>query len=66
MTIKKGTWVAYRPLQAKETLFGTYSSQVDNNYSIVNIGGVPKKCETKTLTVIYEKNLLNKLNEQQG
>lgn len=64
MRIPKGSWVAYRPLLATHTKFGRYNTQIDKNYCLVDIDGAPIKCEIKATTLIYEKNLIKKLNEQ--
>ena len=64
MKIIKGSWVAYRPLLATHTRFGRYNTEVDKTYCLVDLEGVPTKCEVKATTLIYEKNLIKKLNEQ--
>lgn len=64
MRISKGAWVAYRPLLATETKFGKFNTNIDKNYSLVDIDGVSVKCENKSITLIYEKNLLKQLNER--
>jgi hypothetical protein len=64
MKINKGSWVAYRPLIATQTKFGRYNTQIDKNYYLIDIDGSPIKCEIKSVTLIYEKNLIQKLNEE--
>lgn len=64
MKITKGSWVAYRPLLATQTRFGRFNTEIDKNYHLVDIDGIPTKCEIKATTLIYEKNLINQLNEQ--
>jgi len=59
----KDDWVAYRPLLATHTTFGKYISNVDKNYCLVQFEGVATKCERKSVTKIYEKNLIKQLNE---
>jgi hypothetical protein len=59
----KDDWVAYRPLLATHTKFGRYVSNVDKTYCLVELGGIPTKCESKSVTKIYEKNLIKQLNE---
>ena len=61
--MNKGDWVAYRPLLATHTKFGKYVSNVDKTYCLVQFEGVASKCETKSVTKIYEKNLIKQLNE---
>lgn len=62
--MKKDDWVAYRPLLATHTKFGRYVSNVDKTYCLVELGGIPTKCESKSVTKIYEKNLIKQLNEK--
>jgi hypothetical protein len=64
MKITKGSWVAYRPLIATQTKFGRFNTEIDKNYHLVDIEDVPTKCEIKSTTLIYEKNLIQKLNDE--
>lgn len=50
--------VAYRPLLADRTVFGMYESDIDKTNCLVLIDGQLKKCEKKSVTRVYEKNLL--------
>jgi len=59
----KDDWVAYRPLLATHTTFGKYISKLDKNYCLVELGGISTKCESKSVTKIYENNLIKQLNE---
>jgi hypothetical protein len=59
----KDDWVAYRPLLATHTKFGKYVSNVDKTYCLIDIEGVATKCESKSVTKIYENNLIKQLNE---
>ena len=59
----KDDWVAYRPLLATHTTFCKYISKLDKNYCLVELGGIATKCESKSVTKIYENNLIKQLNE---
>lgn len=59
----RNDWVAYRPLLATHTTFGKYISKLDKNYCLVEIGGISTKCEIKSVSKVYENNLIKKLNE---
>ena len=64
MKITKGSWVAYRPLLATQTKFGRFNTEIDKNYHLIDIDSVLTKCEIKATTLIYEKNLIQKLNDE--